>query len=828
MGGSLLANVVLKDSNDVKSLLQERVDACGLHADVYGSGSLDAEIIIIAEAPGETEKQLGLPLVGGSGRYLWDSLHKINVSRAQCYVTNVVKRQLVTSNIQKIKSKIGKSELDHWKAILRTELDCLRNPRYILCLGNYALEAVAGHSGIKKYRGSVFEAEGIFKGYRGKTYIVTTYNPANIYHDPKIEIHFKFDLGKLDKCIKGLFKQHNIIAHINPTYSRAVDFLKSLDDAKLPISFDTEIIQNQTACIGFANDPHEGMCINFRGLNNSVYSIEEEAALRSIIARLLRRNLLIAQNGSFDSYWLGYHDRIQVPGVWFDTLLAHHLLYPTFPHSLGFLTTQYTNHPFYKDEKDEWRHVGDIDKFWEYNVKDACLTRAAQLKLHEELRQQNMEKVFFDHVMRLQPHLVNMTLSGVKADVPMKDKIAEDMAIDLVKLKNDFYKKVQIATGDHTYEPNPLSPAQMRDLYFNKLKLVGRGTSVDKENRERFLAHPNTTQEAKDVIIAHGNYSKESKFYGTYATMSVHPDGQVRCDYKQYGVQSAPGRLSSSGTLDGYGTNLQNQPDKAKKFFIAEDGYRFVYFDLSQAEARVVAVAWGVKGLLENFERAKTEPGFDVHRANASRIFQLPLDQIPLKDFDENHNYTMRYLGKRCVHGLNYRMLAQRLAETCNIPLIQATRAWRLYHHAFPEVSQAWELIVAMVKRDKVLYNPFGRAWKLLQRYSDEASEAIVAFYPQSTIGDKVSQCIYQCHDDPEWPSGGAIMALNVHDALIAKCKMEHTDTVGRIMRKHAEAPIPITDLWGNQHMLSIPCELAYSQPDEHGIHRWSTLEKVK
>ncbi len=52
-------------------------------------------------------------------------------------------------------------------------------------------------------------------------------------------------------------------------------------------------------------------------------------------------------------------------------------LYPSLPHSLAFLTTAYTEHPYYKDEKDDWRAVGSMNGFWEYNVKDCCITRKA-------------------------------------------------------------------------------------------------------------------------------------------------------------------------------------------------------------------------------------------------------------------------------------------------------------------------------------------------------------------------------------------------------------------------------------------------------------------
>jgi hypothetical protein len=42
-------------------------------------------------------------------------------------------------------------------------------------------------------------------------------------------------------------------------------------------------------------------------------------------------------------------------------------------------------------------------------------------------------------------------------------------------------------------------------------------------------------------------------------------------------------------------------------------------------------------------------------------------------------------------------------------------------------------------------------------------------------------------------------------------------------MKKHAEEPLYIR---GEE--LVIPAEFAVSQPDEDGVHRWSTLEKLK
>tara|TARA_R110000751_G_scaffold207300_1_gene311183 strand:- start:346 stop:1290 length:945 start_codon:yes stop_codon:yes gene_type:complete len=304
--------------------------------------------------------------------------------------------------------------------------------------------------------------------------------------------------------------------------------------------------------------------------------------------------------------------------------------------------------------------------------------------------------------------------------------------------------------------------------------------------------------------------------------MKVDEDKRIRCEYKQFGVQSAPGRLSSSKVLWGSGMNLQNQPHRAYPMFIADDGYMLSYFDLRQAEAKVVAYLWNVKALIENFIKAETEDGYDVHRLNAAAIFKVDYNEVPSFDRDKDDNPTMRYLGKRCVHGLNYRMQAPKLAEVCGIPMQQAYEAYASYHRAFPEIQIGWSNTIKDVREHKTLFTPLGRRMIWLERLTEDSFDSVIAFRPQSTIGDKVSSVIYQCHDDPEWPSD-ARMLLNVHDALIAIHRPEDATTVQQVMKRHAESPILIR----GQEVV-ILTDFKQSVPDEKGIHRWSTLQTIK
>lgn len=819
---------------DMQQEIQRRCEATGLTLECPGSGSPTAQYVVISEAPGDTEVQTKIPLIGNSGRYLWEELKKIGITRNQCYVTNVVKRKL-ESNISSKDEKISQGELSHWESILRYELSNLVNGKYILLLGGFACKAVAGYSGVEKWRGSTFTYSKQ-AGFGSDGRLLILYNPAYILREPSKELAFKHDIQRFKRIIEGRYKEYKIEPIINPTKQQALDYIKALSsEPDKAISFDIETINQETACIGLTNDNHTGMCIAFRDSERSVYTVPEETEIRIAIARLFAdpNVRLIGQNGNFDAYWLWIKDRLRVKNIHADTLLAHHTLYPALPHSLGFLTTQYTEHPYYKDEVDTWRTVGDINKFWEYNVKDVCITRKCYESLHKELVAQKMDKFYYEHVMRLQPLLVSMTANGILVDESLRAKIADDLTAQLDEKTKKIHELIYVATGDPNYpitDKTLNSPKQLKQLYFTDLKLIGRGKKTDEKNRHAMQMHPSTSAPAREMLKGIDEYRKEHKFITTYVRSKTDEDGRWRCEWKQYGVQSAPGRLSSAQTLMETGGNLQNIPARAKEMFIAPRGYGFVYFDLKQAEAMYVAYKWKVKRLMANFDRAMVDSSYDIHRANAVDIFKVKYEEVPTFDFDDQHRPTLRYKSKRCVHGLNYRLQPDGLAQSAQIPLLDAMRAHRLYHSAFPEVTTAWSELIDKAIKNKELFNAYGRRWILLERVegNEDALKSIVAFDPQSTIGDKVCRTMYLCYEDAEWPrnpdgSVAAAITINIHDALVATAKLEDRSKVMRIMIKHAQEPIMVHD-----KPLIIPAEPGLSKPDKTGIHRWSTIEKVK
>ena len=828
-----------------------------LHTQVLMDGRLDAEIIIIGEAPGSNEVAQKTPFIGFSGDLLWKTLRQHGILRTDCYATNVSKR--LVSQAKNADHAMAADEWIKWKYLLQWELSQLKKPKIIFAMGNAALKALHGWDKIGTYRGSVYNLD--IQG--NPVQVLYTFNPAAVIREPKNEIIFQMDARRLKKLVVGDYVPMEVSTHHSLGFRRSLDVIKSFRAEKKPVSIDIETTSGQTACVGISNRSTEAFCINFRDRLTNIYTIDEEYELWLALQDLYEDPAIetVAQNGNFDSHWSAYKAFVHMP-IAYDTLLAHHTLYPSLPHNLGFLTSQYTTHPYYKDELDAWRETGNIDEFWEYNCRDAAITLRVKEETEKELQAQGLYKFFKEHVMKLQPHLVISTADGIAIDLNVRAKIAEQMQKDVDAELRQFYYSVNLALslepndkGEYIEEadgtikevrpaafqftPNPGSPDQMKDLLYNRLNLKHRNGNTDAVVRGDMLEDTRTSLEAKNVLSAINTWTKDAKFLSTYAKTKVDPDNRFRCEWKQYGVVKAPGRLSSSQTLWGAGMNMQNQPPKARQFYVADADCVLIYFDLSQAEARVVGYVADIEKWKEDFERARVSGNYDCHRALASDMFKIPYDDVPVQD-EIDGEYTVRYVAKRCRHGLNYRMAIPRLAETTGLSYSRAASAFHTYHRISPEIQKWWAETERIVKKDRQLFNAFGRRWKLLQRLDDkDALESIVAFYPQSTIGDKVGKVWYQSHEDDRWDMSKARIRLNIHDALIGVAHKDFALTALSIMKKYAEEPILIENIYKTKiEPLIIPAETKISTLDiydrktkqiigQDTLHRWSNLKAV-
>lgn len=98
---------------------------------VFGDGNPDADLLFIGEAPGKREDEQGLPFVGASGKFLAEMLESIHLSRAQVYITNIVKYRPPKNRDP------SPSEKQEFLPYLIRQIDVIK-PKLIITLGRHS------------------------------------------------------------------------------------------------------------------------------------------------------------------------------------------------------------------------------------------------------------------------------------------------------------------------------------------------------------------------------------------------------------------------------------------------------------------------------------------------------------------------------------------------------------------------------------------------------------------------------------------------------------------------------------------------------------------
>jgi len=104
---------------------------------LMGDGPAPCDYMIIGEAPGFREDEIGKPFAGKAGSLLDDLLNRVNLPREEVYITNVVKCR-PPDNRTPTSGEINSCEKYLDKEFQRVD------PSYVLLLGATALKGVKG------------------------------------------------------------------------------------------------------------------------------------------------------------------------------------------------------------------------------------------------------------------------------------------------------------------------------------------------------------------------------------------------------------------------------------------------------------------------------------------------------------------------------------------------------------------------------------------------------------------------------------------------------------------------------------------------------------
>jgi DNA polymerase len=159
--------------------LRSRVAACvrcGLCATrtqtVFGVGNLDAEWLIVGEAPGADEDRQGEPFVGRAGQLLNAMLHAVGLAREQVYIANVLKCRPPGNRDP------GASEAAECLPYLERQIALLK-PKIMLAVGRIAAQnLLRTDKTLGSLRGQVHRFGAL------QVPLVVTYHPAYLLRTP--------------------------------------------------------------------------------------------------------------------------------------------------------------------------------------------------------------------------------------------------------------------------------------------------------------------------------------------------------------------------------------------------------------------------------------------------------------------------------------------------------------------------------------------------------------------------------------------------------------------------------------------------------------------
>lgn len=165
---------------------------------VIGTGSPDASIMVIGEAPGENEAESGQPFVGAAGRVLDELLASVGLKRESVYITNIVKDRPPKNRAPR------PVEVELYAPFLERQIAIIQ-PQVIATLGRFSMEFILELFGMPQQGQKIGDLHGQrLEGQApyGKVTVVPLYHPASGFYNRGLRAAMEADIHALEPFVK--------------------------------------------------------------------------------------------------------------------------------------------------------------------------------------------------------------------------------------------------------------------------------------------------------------------------------------------------------------------------------------------------------------------------------------------------------------------------------------------------------------------------------------------------------------------------------------------------------------------------------------------------
>ncbi len=593
----------------------------------------------------------------------------------------------------------------------------------------------------------------------------------------------------------------NDVPHTYKLVDNEVDIANLADVLK---NHQTVCIDTETTGINALNAELVGISISVKegeAFYIPIPDVREEAMKRLQPLREILENeqtTKVGQNIKYDLTVLANYG-IELKGKMFDTMIAHYVLQPELYHGMDYLAEIYLGYNTIKIEsligekgkqQKNMRDIAPAD-ICDYACEDADITLKLKNILEKELKEEGIEKLFYEIEMPLVPVLAYMERNGARIDSATLKETSLLLNKRMHEIEEDVYK-----LAGETF--NISSPRQVGEILFGKLKIVDKpkktktGQYVTSED---VLAQLQNHHPIVKSILQYRGLKKLLSTYIDALPGLINPrTGKIHTSYNQ--TVTATGRLSSSNP------NLQNIPirdeegKEVRKAFVPEEGCLFLSADYSQIELRIMAHLSGDKNMIEDFRS-----GYDIHAATAAKIYKKSIDEVTREE---------RSKAKVANFGIIYGISVFGLAERMNVDRREAKSLIENYFETYNGVRDYIEQCKTEARKNGYVETIFNRKRFLPDINSHNAvvrgyAERNAVNAPiQGSAADIIKVAMINIHRRMKAENLRSTMILQVHDELNFNVVPEEKDIIQTLvieeMQNAVKMNVPlIADYgWGN------------------------------
>ncbi|WP_456313029.1 DNA polymerase I [Pseudomonas shirazensis] len=502
----------------------------------------------------------------------------------------------------------------------------------------------------------------------------------------------------------------------------------------------------------------------------------------------------IGQNLKYDLKILSNYG-VTVKGKLFDTMIAHYLINPDMRHNMDILAETYLKYSpksietlIGKKGKNQisMRDVA-LEEIKEYAAEDADITLQLKELFTAELDKTQTKKLFDEIEIPLVSVLADMETEGIRLDTEFLSIMSKEMEIEIKSLEEKIYE-----TAGEKF--NLASPKQLGDVLFDKMKIGGAkqkktktGQYATGEEVLTYLANDNPI--VKEILDWRQMVKLQSTYILALPEQVDKKTLRVHTDYMQ--TVAATGRLSSNNP------NLQNIPIRTergrqiRKAFVARDeNHTLISADYSQIELRIIAALSGEENMIKAFQ-----DGEDIHRATASKVFNVPLEEV---------SREQRSNAKTVNFGIIYGVSAFGLSNQTSLSRGESAALIEAYYKTYPRLRSYINEQIEFAREKGYVQTILGRRRYLKDINSANAvvrsaAERNAVNAPiQGSAADVIKIAMINIHKKLKEENWKSKMLLQVHDELVFDVHNDELEKIQPMIKHEME----------NAFMMTVPLDV--------------------